>query len=249
MEAKKIFKEIEKHAPLKLALEFDTTGLSVGNRDAEIEGVLVAENVTHDVIDEAKENGCNLIISHHPAIFGEEIDEFTQSIIQHAHDEEITLYSAHTNLDATKGGLNDCLCEILGVEVEDGFNTCARFGHFKDAGTLKDKAKEIAKILKDEHIRTIGDKNKVLSTVCVSSGAGARDDELIEILKDKKIDVLIGGENKLSIALKMKYYDICLIEVGHYNSEIICKDIFENWLKPLGIKVVKSKKDINPYND
>ena len=249
MIAKKIFKEIEKHAPLKLALEFDTTGFSVGNRDAEIDGVLVAENVTHDVINEAKENGCNLIVSHHPAIFGEDIDEFTESIIKHAHDEGITLYSAHTNLDATKGGLNDALAELLGIEVDDGYNTCARFGHFKDDGLLKDKAKEIGKLLNDTHIRTIGDKNRVVKTVCVSSGAGARDDELVEEMKRRNIDVLIGGENKLSIALKMKYYDICLIEVGHYNSEILAKDIFEKWLSPLQIKVVKSKKDINPYND
>ena len=249
MEAKKIFKEIEKHAPIKLALDFDTVGLAVGNRDAEIDGVLVSENVTHEVIDEAKENGCNLIISHHPVIFGEEIDEFTQSLIQHAHDEEITLYSAHTNLDATKGGLNDYLAEVLGVEVEDGYNTCARYGHFKDAGLLKDKAKEIGKLLNDTHVRTVGDKNRVLSTVCISCGSGARDDEAVEEMNKRRIDVMIGGENKLSIALKMKYYDICLIEVGHFNSEILCKDVFEKWLKPLNIKVVKSTKDINPYND
>ena len=249
MNANKIFREIQKHAPIKLALDFDTVGLSVGNRDAEIDGVLVCENVTHAVIDEAKENGCNLIISHHPAIFGDTIDEFTQSIIEHAHNEQITLYSAHTNLDAADGGLNDYLAEILGIEVEGGKGTCARWGHFKEANTLENKTKEIAKILKDKHIRTVGDKNKNLVTACVSCGSGARDDSLVEELNKLGIDVLIGGENKLSLALKMQYYDICLIEVGHYNSEIICKDIFAKWLENLEIKVVKSERDINPYND
>ena len=71
MEAKKIFKIIEKNAPLNLQLDFDTSGFNVGNREAEIYGVLVSENVTHEVIQEAKQKGCNLIISHHPAIFGE----------------------------------------------------------------------------------------------------------------------------------------------------------------------------------
>ena len=116
MEAKKIFKIIEKHAPLSLQLDFDSSGFNVGNRDAEINGILVSENVTHEVIKEAIDNQCNLIISHHPAIFGENIDAFTQSIVQYAHDNEITLYSAHTNLDATKDGLNDELAKILGVE-------------------------------------------------------------------------------------------------------------------------------------
>jgi len=249
MKADKIFREIQKHAPLKLALDFDTVGMSVGDRDAEIDGVLVCENVTHAVIDEAKANGCNLIISHHPAIFGEDIDEFTQSIIAHAHDEQIVLYSAHTNLDAADGGLNDYLAEMLGIEVEGGKGTCARWGHFKTKGTLAEKTKEIGKILKDKHIRTVGDKDKNLVKACVSCGSGGRDDSLVEELKDLDIDVLIGGENKLSLALKMQYYDICLIEVGHYESEIMCKDIFAKWLKDLGIKVVKSDKDISPYND
>ena len=248
MEAKKIFKIIEKHAPLNLQLDFDSSGFNVGNRDAEIEGVLVSENVTHAVIDEAVQNGCNLIISHHPAIFGEDFDEFTQSIIQHAHDNEITLYSAHTNLDAVEGGLNDKLCEMLGVVVEEGYGTCSRIGYFKDEGTLKDKAKEIGKILNDKHIRTVGNLDRKLTRVCVSCGSGGRDDSLVEELKDKDVDVVIGGENKLSLALKMQYYDICLIETGHYNSEIMCKDIFYDWLKDVGVKVVKSTKDVNPYN-
>ena len=249
MEAKKIFRIIEKYAPLSTQLDFDLSGFCVGNRDAEIEGVLVSENVTHEVIDEACEKGCNLIISHHPAIFGDTIDAFTQSIIEHAHDKQITLYSAHTNLDAAKGGLNDLLCKMLNIEVEDGWGTCSRIGHFITPGILDSKAKEIGKILDDNNIRTVGNKDKLLSRVCVSCGSGGRDDELVEQIKDKNIDVLIGGENKLSLAIKMKYYGICLIEVGHYNSEIMCKDIFYDWLKDIDVKVIKSEKDTNPYNN
>ena len=163
MEAKKIFKIIEKHAPLSLQLDFDSSGFNVGNREAEINGVLVSENVTHAVIDEAVENGCNLIISHHPAIFGDTIDEFTQSIVAYAHDNEITLYSAHTNLDAVEGGLNDKLCEYLDIAVEEGFGTCTRIGYFKKPGTLKDKAKEIGKLLDDKNIRTVGNLDRELT--------------------------------------------------------------------------------------
>ena len=87
-----------------------------------------------------------------------------------------------------------------------------------------------------------------MKRVCISCGSGGRDDDLVEELKDKDIDVLIGGENKLSLAIKMKYYDICLIEVGHYDSEIMCKDIFARWLQDVGVKVVKSTSDVSPYN-
>lgn len=252
MDRLKIYDELRKH----IDINYGTINKwAYINKD--ITGVLVSENVTHAVIDEAKENNCNLIIAHHPVIYiplGETIsadfvpDVYDSEIIQHAEKEKITIYTIHEALDAAQGGLNDYFAECIGVEVEDGFPTYARYGHFKTKGTLKDKAIEIGKILNDTHVRTIGDINRELSTVCVSTGAGARDEELINILKSKGIDVLISGENKLSVALKMKYYDICLIEVGHYNSEIICKDIFEKWLSPLSIKIIKSEKDTNPYN-
>lgn len=247
MKASKIIAQIEKYAPLSLMLEFDFAGLNVGDKNKEVSNVLLCQNVTFDTLNEAKDNNCQMIISHHPAIFGEDVDEYTNKIVQFAKENEIILYSAHTNLDAAKDGLNDMLCKLLSIESVEGYPSCYRIGRFIKEDSLINKKEEIAKILKDNNIKTVGE-NKILKTVCVSCGAGARDDELIEILNKKHIDVLIGGENKLSIALKMRYYNIALIEVGHYNSEIICMDIFEKWLNEINVNTIKSKLDINPYN-
>ena len=251
MKVSSITKIIEKFAPLYLAADFDTPGLNVGDKNQEVNSVLLCENVTMDTLCEAIENNCEMIISHHPAIFGEIKDDFTRDIVNKAHKNKICLYSAHTNLDSCKGGINDRLANLLNINVtypiENG--DCYRIGTFNNVATLFEKEKEISAILKDNNIRTLGDKNRVLKKVCVSCGAGARDDDLVELLKTNEVDVLIGGENKLSIALKMQYYNICLIEVGHYNSEIIAIDIFYDLLKDQKIKIIKSKKDINPYNN
>ena len=249
MKAKSLIELIENIAPLYLAEEFDTPGLCCGSESQDVNKVLVCENVSMDVLDEAIDNNCEMIVSHHPAVFGEEIvDQFTQDIVDKAKKNKIILYSAHTNLDSTIGGINDKLCDLLKINVLGGYNTCHRLGEFEKDGTLKEKSEEIAKLLNDNHIRTVGDLNKTIKTVCVSCGAGARDDELIEEIKNKNVDVVIGGENKISLAIKMKYYNVALIEVGHYNSEIICMDIFYDMLKVSGVEIIKSKKDIDPYN-
>lgn len=247
MKASKIIEQIEKYAPLDLMLDFDFSGLNVGDKNADVEKVLVCLNVTFDTLKEAKNNNCQMIISHHPAIFSEELDNYSQKIVDEANKLNLILYSAHTNLDAAKGGINDVLSQMLDVEQMDSGLNCYRIGVLKNKETLLSLKDKLEKILKDNNIRTLGE-NKEINTVCISSGAGARDDELVELLYEKNIDVLIGGENKLSLALKMSYYNIGLIEIGHYNSEIICMDIFEKWLSEIDVQVIKSKMDINPYN-
>ena len=247
---KKIIDTIEAFAPMSLKEEYDTPGLHVGSYKDSIKRVLVSLNITKDVINEAIDKNCQLIISHHPAIFGEEIvDVYTQDIIDIAKKEHIALYSAHTNLDSAKGGINDKLCDILNISCESNDLKPYRVGNLQEDMTLKELIKIVSKSLKDNKIRSVGDLDKKVKKVIVSSGAGARDDDLLEYAKDIKADVIIGGESKISIALKMKEYGVNLIEVGHYESEIICMDILKNVLEDgLKIKVFKSKKDVSPYN-
>ena len=60
---------IETVAPLSLQESWDNSGWQTGDPDAECSGVLLCVDVTPEIIDEAVDRGCNLIISHHPLIF------------------------------------------------------------------------------------------------------------------------------------------------------------------------------------
>src|SRR5699024_3124261 len=114
------FQQLDKLAPKHLAYEWDNIGLQIGNKNAETTGVLVTLDVTEYVVDEAIENGQNLIIAHHPLLFQslKKIDlnsvkgKLIEKIIKH----NITVYAAHTNLDIAQGGVNDMLCDKLGIE-------------------------------------------------------------------------------------------------------------------------------------
>lgn len=106
--------------PFALAEEWDNVGLIVGNPRAEITGVLFALDVLPEVIEEAREHGCNVIVTHHPLIFRaikrvrstEPQGELIAALLKH----DISTIALHTNLDSARGGLNDTLCELLMLE-------------------------------------------------------------------------------------------------------------------------------------
>jgi dinuclear metal center YbgI/SA1388 family protein len=105
--------------PFALAEEWDNVGLIVGDSRAAVNGVLLALDVTHEVLDEAIEHGCNVVVTHHPPIFKPikrlPVQELQGGLIEKAFKNDLTLVALHTNLDSAAGGLNDTLCELLGL--------------------------------------------------------------------------------------------------------------------------------------
>ncbi|PSL45006.1 dinuclear metal center YbgI/SA1388 family protein [Salsuginibacillus halophilus] len=110
----------EQWSPRKLALDKDPGGLMIGTLDQPVQKVLTTLDVTEAVVDEAIEKGVDLIIAHHPLIFKPltEIDvkHGQGPIIEKCIKHDITVYAAHTNLDAARGGVNDMLAEALGLQ-------------------------------------------------------------------------------------------------------------------------------------
>lgn len=120
MRIKDIIQLIEQVAPLPLQEAYDNSGLQVGDLNREVTGVLLAIDVTEDVIVEALSLGCNLIISHHPLAFkpfksltGK---NYVERCMMEAIRNNIALYAAHTNLDNAKGGVNYKLAEMLELQ-------------------------------------------------------------------------------------------------------------------------------------
>ena len=242
---KDVVKIIEKHAPLANMLEFDSAGLNFGLEESEVTGILLAENVTYATLEECRQLKCSMLITHHPCIFGE-IDAYTQSLLDRAGKYGIALYSCHTNLDCSAGGLNDYVAKLLGMREVYVVDGCARAGII-DQIKLSDLARKVAQALGDSHVKIVGDKDKMISKVALCTGAGARDEELVEYAKANGVDCIIGGESKLSIALRVVDYSLALIDVGHYDSEIFCIDIFRDWLHHFSSLLHTSKADVNPY--
>lgn len=118
-----IIKWFEQLAPKHLAMDKDPIGLHVGTLNKKVNKVMVTLDVLENVVDEAIENKVDLIIAHHPLLYAplkqvnpdHEKGRIVQKLIKH----DITVYAAHTNLDVAKGGVNEALCEALGIEPTD----------------------------------------------------------------------------------------------------------------------------------
>ncbi len=116
MKCIEIIKYLEQWAPKETAWERDNVGLQVGSGERDIKNIFLCLDVTPSAVDEAVRKSCNLIISHHPLLFNPlrriSTDKDTRSkIIEKLIKNDITLYSAHTNLDYTKGGVSFQTCK------------------------------------------------------------------------------------------------------------------------------------------
>jgi len=118
---KEISSCLESIAPLAFQEDYDNSGLIVGNPETEVTGILVCLDSTEDVLDEAMNENCNLVVAHHPIIFrglkkltGKNYIERT---IIKAIKNKIGIYAIHTNLDNVISGVNRKICDKL--ELED----------------------------------------------------------------------------------------------------------------------------------
>nr|WP_321222159.1 Nif3-like dinuclear metal center hexameric protein [uncultured Psychroserpens sp.] len=114
-----VINHLEALAPLHYAEDFDNVGLLVGNRNNKLSGVLVTLDTIETVVDEAIENNCNLIVSFHPIIFkglksltGK---NYVEKTVLKAIKNDIAIYAIHTALDNSINGVNDIICNTLGL--------------------------------------------------------------------------------------------------------------------------------------
>jgi dinuclear metal center YbgI/SA1388 family protein len=116
---KEVISEIEKFAPSAYQESYDNSGLLVGNKDSKITGVLLSLDCVEEVVEEAIKLKCNLIIAHHPIIFGglKRLTgaNYVERTVIKAIQNNIAIYAAHTNLDNVKGGVNAKIAEKLGL--------------------------------------------------------------------------------------------------------------------------------------
>ncbi|MCX2739257.1 Nif3-like dinuclear metal center hexameric protein [Pontibacter anaerobius] len=113
---------LEQLAPLRYQESYDNAGLQTGDANAEVKGVLVTLDCTEAVLDEALENGCNLVVAHHPVIFKglKQLtgNSYVERTIIKAIQHNIAIYASHTNLDNVLHGVNTKIADKLGLQQQ-----------------------------------------------------------------------------------------------------------------------------------
>ena len=255
MKAYEIAQLIEKEAPQELAYSWDNVGILCGDGKKEVKKALLTLDTNENTVDEAIQNKCDMIISHHPILLGgiKRIDyssadgRMLRKLIQN----DITVFAAHTNMDTAEHGINDALALLLGIKdaeiiEKNGEKTgLGRYGKLIHAATLREFAELVKKKLGTPHVRTAGDLGKTVITAAVASGSCA---ELIPAAHALGCDVIVTADMKYHNMIEAAESGIAVIDAGHYPTEIIVVDIFEKILRQTNIITVKSKNtDIFTY--
>lgn len=226
---------MEQYAPVSLCESYDNVGLMVGNTEENVSSILVALDCTLEVIDEAINKKCNLILTHHPLLFKKPANITNESllgrkIIKLIHN-NISVYSSHTNLDSVYGGINDKLVDLLGfsgaevlsVDNEHSENKTqtetsgiGRIANIKNEITLSELCSIVKEKLQIPVLRYVGQEDKKISKIAFISGSGS---DYLELSRKSGADCIITGDITYHNASDYNEMGIALIDAGHFYSE------------------------------
>lgn len=263
---KDIDKIIQQYAPAKLKESYDNVGLMVGDMECEVTSVLVSLDCTLAVIDEAKRENCNLIFTHHPLIFEKPksitMDTLVGKKIIKLIKNGINVYSSHTNLDSTLGGMNDIIMQILNFnhasimehscvngESRDD-SGIGRIAELKNPITLNDLCTEVKEKLKISHLRYVGKDEKIIKKVAVVNGSGK---DYFNLAKNLGADCIITGDTTYHYVSDFNEQGMAIIDADHFGTEWPSISVVANYLKKriesMGFKnnIILSKVNSNPY--
>ena len=211
--------------PKENALDYDNVGLIAGNREKVVSAILVSLDLTSKAIAAAKECGANLIVTHHPIIFGGikalTMDDYVGRTLVELINSGISVISCHTNLDLTDEFGNLAIAEALGVNYAkhlDG-SVCGVFYEIgsEEPVTLKEYCKTIAEGLKCSGIITINDPQNKVKKVFIQGGSF--DEDSVDAILKAGIDTVVSGEIKHHVCVGLGQMGINTVIAGHSATE------------------------------
>ncbi len=208
-----LIRKIEKFAPPETQENWDCSGWLVCTKNKDIQKVMLALTITDDIYEQAKQNNCDMIISHHPL--------FCVPLKY----SDIDMYCAHTNLDKADGGTTDTLIKKLGFKTTETVEEFVRIVKLENPITIKDLELRLRQI--SPNLRYVNNKNiQKISSIGFCAGSGS------EFINTVDVDAFVTGDLKFHTALDS---EIVIFDIGHYESEILILDVFK---EILGIPVI-----------
>jgi dinuclear metal center YbgI/SA1388 family protein len=209
--------------PLSFQEDYDNSGLQVGFPGKEISSALLTLDVTEDVLDEAVNTGCDLIISHHPLIFNgiKKItgSTYTERILLKAIKQEIAIYSSHTNLDAFTNGVSRKMAEKLSLQ------------NIKVLSPLKNRLLKLITYIPESHYKKV-------SEALFDAGAGSIGNYERCGFTSSGTGSYKGNENSNPFAGQKGFF--------HTEKEMRFETVMFSHLKT---KIIKALLEVHPYEE
>lgn len=212
-------------APKETAMSWDNVGMLLGEPEQTVTRVMVALDITEDVVSEAQAENCQLIVAHHPVMNCKWLPVQTvRSDTPQGHlllkilRGNLSAICMHTNLDVAAGGVNDCLAEALRLEdpgpLGDQDGLC-RQGKLPAQSTVPDFVKQVSKALHCNGVR-YADAGIPVCRIAVGGGACG---DYIQAAIDAGCDTFVTSDLGYHDFLDAKGKRINLIDAGHFPTE------------------------------
>ena len=243
-------------APKDLAMHWDNVGLLVGQPEQAVRHVLVALDITEEVVQEAAAEGMELIVAHHPVMNCKWLpvqtvrtDTPQGRILMELIRSGISAICMHTNLDIAEGGVNDCLAQAVGLNVLEplGADGCGRVGALPEEMAMDAFLPHVARALHCSGMRYVS-AGKPVRRVAV--GGGACWDYHADALR-KKCDTFLTSDLSYHDFLDAKAMGMNVIDAGHFPTEdVVCPKLvsmLQSAYPQLNIKKSTSHREVFQY--
>ena len=218
MNTRQMLLKLSKRFPKRIAkMNHDRVGLMTGKLPEEVHKILLCLDCDHEILSQIKEFKPDLILTHHPFIYGTRAfvlshDPVKKALVDELDSLGIPVYSMHTNFDAGRGGMNDALTEALGLEniYQPENEACMRIGTLKEAMSVEEFAKFAKAKLDVDYGLLIAEGPEMVKKVGIIGGGGSRD---WVVARDEGCDIYISGDaphhvRRSIVNEKLNYLDL-----------------------------------------
>lgn len=229
MKIKQIYQAIDAFIPFQTQDDFDNSGFMLGSFEEDVSAILFTLDLSEEAIEMAIENEVQLIVTHHPFVFHPlksiYFEEKKGKMIKFLIEHNISVISAHTNLDKSPWGVSLVLSELIGMTessilIPDHKLPNIGYGRI---GDLKIEMRNLIELLKKNTgaptvILYNGTLDSSIERIAVCGGSGS---DFIEMAKKYGANVYVTGDIKYHDAELGANIGLSILDIGHFYSEYL----------------------------
>lgn len=251
MELKQMIETIERQYPKEEAMEWDNVGLLAGRMQKDVKHIYVAVDATDEVIEDAWRVGADLLVTHHPLIFGgmKRItdEDFIGRRVVKLLREDIACYAMHTNYDVLR--MAQLCADLFGLEEQRVLEVTRQIpeagigsiGFLKESILLRECCERVKERFELDSVRVFGDLDRPVKKIAICPGSGK---SVIDAAISKEADVLLAGDIGHHEGIDAVARGLAVMDAGHYGLESVFIKDMSRWLSEClpGVTVTEAKR-------